>query len=65
MRGSSVRLANTYSPKSLRVGFIKSALEAGISHERLALHMGWTTTLMVEAYKRRYQPAPAIRCARS
>lgn len=53
----AARLATNYSAKSLRVGFIKSALEAGISHERLALHMGWTTTLMVDSYKRRYQPS--------
>ena len=55
----AARLASTCSPKSLRVGFIKSALEVGVSHERLALHMGWTTTQMVEAYKRRYQPLAA------
>src|SRR5262249_40379848 len=48
-------IARQYSSQSLRIGFVRSALEAGATPERIAMHLGWTTAQCVEHYQRRYK----------
>jgi len=48
-------IARPYSVQSLRIGFIKSALEAGATPERIAMHLGWTTAQSIDQYRRRYK----------
>src|SRR5262245_40295600 len=58
-RGRSPReaeeIARPYTSHSLRIGFVKSAMEAGIKPERIAMHLGLTTAQCIEQYKRRYR----------
>jgi len=56
--------------RSLRTGFVVSAIEAGISEERIALHLGWRTTAALETYRsrqsiRRDRPVVAVMAALS
>jgi len=51
----AAEIARPYTVQSLRIGFIKSALEAGVKPERIAMHLGLTTAQCIEQYKRRYK----------
>jgi integrase len=44
------------SGNSLRVGFVTSALAAGVSSEDIADHVGWTSTALVFRYARGCDP---------
>lgn len=46
--------AKIYSSESVRLAFVLSALEAGISIERLALYMGYMSTTCLERIRRRH-----------
>jgi hypothetical protein len=50
----AAEIARPYTCHSLRIGFVKSAVEAGIRPERIAMHLGLTTAQCIEQYKRRY-----------
>jgi hypothetical protein len=45
-----------FSGHSLRVGFVTSALAAGVSSEDIADHVGWTSTELVFHYARGCDP---------
>jgi integrase len=48
--------ASQASGHSLRVGFVTSALAAGVSSEDIADHVGWTSTALVFRYARGCDP---------
>ena len=61
--------AGKVSFRSFRTGFIVSAIESGISEERIALHLGWRTTAAVQTYRdqqqiRRGHPVCAVAAPR-
>jgi integrase len=45
--------ADRYNFRSLRVGFIISAVRAGASSESIARHVGWKSTYMIRHYRRK------------
>ena len=49
--------ARPYTSGSLRLGFIMSAMEADVSRERIAIHLGLKTTLMIDRHRLR-NPIP-------
>jgi integrase len=50
--------AGEVSSHSLRIGFVASALAAGVTTEEIAEHVGWKKTSMVFYYARHSQPLP-------
>jgi integrase len=50
----AAEIARPYTFHSLRIGFVKSAVEAGVRPERIAMHLGLTTAQCIEQYRRRY-----------
>jgi hypothetical protein len=49
---NATKAANEYTFRSLRIGLIAAALDAGMTDERIAMQIGWTTTQMIEFYRR-------------
>ncbi|HVA19737.1 MAG TPA: tyrosine-type recombinase/integrase [Solirubrobacteraceae bacterium] len=54
-RASGLAPVEGFCFRSLRTGFVISAIESGVSEERIALHLGWSTTAALQTYRRYHQ----------
>ena len=54
-RASGLAPVDGFCFRSLRTGFVISAIESGISEERIALHLGWRTTAALQSYRSQQQ----------